>query len=261
MASKHNNLHLEPIASKTKLNIKQMHKANNTYTKHGAMLHEFLCVFSCHGWILYVGSDTPFLLNPITTTSVGLAYLNLSEKFASLGSGAMSAPPSDPKCTFLLIDEDDAILYRVQDDRRVRLSLPLPEKSPRSSIIASTTVFSGGRFYCVSSKCCFYVIDPVPPQPLVRQFKMNTDEIPREQWANFLVESDGEVLLAVTLCDPSHPDREVLSGFQVFRPRYSENKWVRVRSIGDRALFIHQFCCFSLSASGVGCKKNCIYHP
>lgn len=97
---------------------------------------------------------------------------------------------------------------------------------------------------------------------------MDPAQIPRHLSTKFLVEFNGDVLLVVLLAE----DRLVLLaghifneddflGFQVFRPDYSEKMWVKVDKLGDQAFFIHNCCSFSLPASDMGCKKNCIYHP
>lgn len=35
--------------------------------------------------------------------------------------------------------------------------------------------------------------------------------------------------------------------------------WVKVENKGDRALFVGENCCISVSASELGCKRNCVY--
>ncbi|KAK4390493.1 hypothetical protein Sango_2112600 [Sesamum angolense] len=35
--------------------------------------------------------------------------------------------------------------------------------------------------------------------------------------------------------------------------------WVKVENLGDRTLFLEDECCMGVTASKVGCKKNCIY--
>ncbi|KAK4428837.1 hypothetical protein Salat_1183600 [Sesamum alatum] len=46
---------------------------------------------------------------------------------------------------------------------------------------------------------------------------------------------------------------------EVFRLDIPNLSWVKVESLGDRTLFLEDECCMEVTASKVGCKKNCIY--
>jgi hypothetical protein len=84
----------------------------------------------------------------------------------------------------------------------------------------------------------------------------------------FLVESDGELLLVdkylscVGNCilsadgvDEIGVERDVR--FDVFRLDEKEKKWVEVRNLGDRVLFLGEDCVFSASCNGNG-DGNCV---
>ncbi|XP_028780875.1 putative F-box protein At1g65770 [Neltuma alba] len=56
-------------------------------------------------------------------------------------------------------------------------------------------------------------------------------------------------------------DKDILpTYFHVYKLIEDKRKWVPVKSLGDRAIFVGEDCAFSVSAQEFrGCKKNCIY--
>jgi len=76
-----------------------------------------------------------------------------------------------------------------------------------------------------------------------------------------LVEFDGEVLLVESLEKEEDFDTPTaaMEDLMIFKADLSGKKWVRVDSLGDRALFLEDGSSLSLSAADVGCKKNCVY--
>ena len=93
-----------------------------------------------------------------------------------------------------------------------------------------------------------------------------------------LVESDGELFLVDRYLsigpddDPGvnhddeiygHNDTYIVDTtvwFKVFKLDQSEQKWIEVKSLGDRVLFLGDNCAFSASATDLsGCKRSCIY--
>ncbi|KAL7082546.1 hypothetical protein ACP275_14G105400 [Erythranthe tilingii] len=76
------------------------------------------------------------------------------------------------------------------------------------------------------------------------------------QFREYLVESDGEILLVFLV---SRKCIDVVDDVEVFRLDIDRVLWVKIESIGDRALFLEDECCMWVDARKVGCNKNCIY--
>ncbi|KAL8027562.1 hypothetical protein ABFX02_14G103300 [Erythranthe guttata] len=76
------------------------------------------------------------------------------------------------------------------------------------------------------------------------------------QFREYLVESDGEILLVFLV---SRKCIDVVDDVEVFRLDIDRVLWVKIESIGDRALFLEDECCMWVDARKLGCKKNCIY--
>ncbi|KAJ4832460.1 hypothetical protein Tsubulata_016008 [Turnera subulata] len=80
--------------------------------------------------------------------------------------------------------------------------------------------------------------------------------VPSRQFRECLVESNGEVLLIFLISiNPSFQVGVV----EVYKLATEELTWKRVDLIGDRTLFLGSYCCMSVKASQVGCKKNSVY--
>lgn len=93
----------------------------------------------------------------------------------------------------------------------------------------------------------------------------------------FLVESSGELLMVdmylsmgppeVDLSDENEDVFEQFDGclgertvrFKVFKLDREGKKWVEVKSLDDRMLFLGDDCTFSASASDLSCCRNCIF--
>ncbi|KAL2232637.1 putative F-box protein At3g25750 [Sesamum indicum] len=76
------------------------------------------------------------------------------------------------------------------------------------------------------------------------------------QFREYLVESCGEILLVFLISRKSIDHVEDVEVFRLDIPKLS---WVEVENLGDRTLFLEDECCMGVTASKVGCKKNCIY--
>ncbi|XP_057966388.1 F-box protein SKIP23 [Malania oleifera] len=131
-----------------------------------------------------------------------------------------------------------------------------------------------GRFYAVdgNGRAVVVEMEPSPSVNLIAGAMFGGDK-------KCLVESNGELLLVdvylrmglaeedsdVDEGDGSSEElprilSERMGRFKVYRLSRSEQKWVEVRSLGDRILFLGDNCAFSASASDFyGRKGNCIY--
>ncbi|EYU39100.1 hypothetical protein MIMGU_mgv1a025591mg [Erythranthe guttata] len=76
------------------------------------------------------------------------------------------------------------------------------------------------------------------------------------QFREYLVESDGEILLVFLV---SRKCIDVVDDVEVFRLDIDRILWVKIENIGDMALFLEDECCMWVDARKVGYKKNCVY--
>ncbi|KAK9286207.1 hypothetical protein L1049_014591 [Liquidambar formosana] len=125
-------------------------------------------------------------------------------------------------------------------------------------------VLFDGKFYAVDSTGRTVVVGLSSTVTLVAKSVFGGDK-------KYLVESGGALLL-VDMYLSMDPEEDLGDGqialyiserivrFKVFRLDENEQKWVEVKSIGDRVLFLGDNSTFSASASDFsGCKGNCIY--
>ncbi|KAJ6905576.1 hypothetical protein NC652_023368 [Populus alba x Populus x berolinensis] len=47
---------------------------------------------------------------------------------------------------------------------------------------------------------------------------------------------------------------------EVYQLDVDDLTWIKMESLGDRTLFLGSNCCMSVSASKVGCKRDCVYY-
>ncbi|KAL3720599.1 hypothetical protein ACJRO7_005419 [Eucalyptus globulus] len=82
-----------------------------------------------------------------------------------------------------------------------------------------------------------------------------------------LVESGGDLYMVDRYFDEESRfsgiqagDVREAAGFKVYRLNQEWGKWDEIRNLGDVALFLGDYSCFSVSVKGFGgCKGNCIY--
>ncbi|XP_010266938.1 PREDICTED: F-box protein SKIP23-like [Nelumbo nucifera] len=129
-----------------------------------------------------------------------------------------------------------------------------------------------GKFYAVDHTGRTVTVDSSPAVTVIAFPVFGGDK-------KFLVESEGDLLLVDMYLsvgpddDPNNnEDEDAIFGhidsyiiektvkFEVFKLDPGRQKWVSMKSLGDRLLFLGDNCSFSASASDfAGCKGNCIY--
>ncbi|KAJ9159228.1 hypothetical protein P3X46_024748 [Hevea brasiliensis] len=72
-----------------------------------------------------------------------------------------------------------------------------------------------------------------------------------------LIESEGKILLVFLI---SRKSIKVVDDVEVYQLDTAKLTWIKKESLGgDRTLFLGANCCMSVSASRVGCRRNCVY--
>ncbi|KAJ4843113.1 hypothetical protein Tsubulata_002897 [Turnera subulata] len=83
--------------------------------------------------------------------------------------------------------------------------------------------------------------------------------VPCRRFRECLIESGGEVLLIFLVFKKSSTGTNVVADVEVYRLDTEELAWVRKNDLGDTTVFWGTNCCMPVSASQIGCKKNCVY--
>ncbi|KAK6121012.1 hypothetical protein DH2020_045249 [Rehmannia glutinosa] len=129
---------------------------------------------------------------------------------------------------------------------------------PSQNMQFSNAIGFKGKFYALSLQGSVVVIEDI--DSCFRITRIGADRaVPSKlsrQFREYLVELDGEILLVFLM---SRKSIDVVEDVEVFRLDIAKLLWVKVESIGDRTLFLEDECCMWVTASKVGCKKNCIY--
>lgn len=202
------------------------------------------------GWffLFYTGhSDQISLFNPVSNFIINLPPLGI--KLSNKLKGVLSVSPLSLDCVVLILDYDQAFLYR----RKQWMSVDIPNELDCCDYSGTDGVYCDGKFYCIVDG--FFVIDFGSTTPTANELIMDCSQLPSEEYDQdqTLVESDGEVLLVDLIYNRSH------GSIKVFKAEFSKMMWVRLKNIGDRALFVTSKGSFSVSANDVGCKSNCVY--
>lgn len=72
----------------------------------------------------------------------------------------------------------------------------------------------------------------------------------------YSVESNKEILLVFLI---SRKSTNVVDHVEVFRLNFDKLAWVKMESLQNKALFVGDNCCMSITTSKMGCESNCIY--
>lgn len=139
-------------------------------------------------------------------------------------------------------------------------------------------IYHKGQFYCVNYEGRVLIINS-PSQ--ISEIASPRYGVQFGGQIKHLVESSGDLFLVDRYLNPSgecyvnengqdytgsdhdfrycgNPDYPIC--FKVYKLNHEEKDWVRVKSLGGRALFVGDGCSFSIPAQDLaGCKENCIY--
>lgn len=129
---------------------------------------------------------------------------------------------------------------------------------PGKNMQFSNAIGFKGKFYALSLQGSLAVIEDVDSCFRITAIGGNR-AVPTKvsrQFREYLVESDGEILLVFLV---SRKSIDLVEDVEVFRLDIQKLLWVEVERLGDRTLFLENECCMGVTASKVGCKRNCIY--
>ncbi|KAL0361002.1 UNVERIFIED_CONTAM: hypothetical protein Sradi_3784700 [Sesamum radiatum] len=182
---------------------------------------------------------------------------NLSIKICTLSSF-----PEDRKgCTVLVITGACCAFFRWGKGEKAWTMEDCTVKEPYApsrNMQFTNAIGFQGKFYALSLQGSLAVIEDIDSR-----FRITATGDSRavaskmsRQFREYLVESGGEILLVFLLSRKSIDHVEDVEVFRLDIPKLS---WVKVEDLGDRTLFLEDECCMGVTASEVGCKKNCVY--
>ncbi|CAK9150951.1 unnamed protein product [Ilex paraguariensis] len=133
-----------------------------------------------------------------------------------------------------------------------------PYGSDQQFMKFSNVIHFEGKFYALSLQGTLAVIKFIDSRLSITSISTSraVPSVFSKHFREYLVESDGEILLVFLISTKS---MNLVDDVEVFRLEFSRLAWVKMESLGDRTLFAGANCFISVSASKVGCRRNCIY--
>ncbi|RRT36559.1 hypothetical protein B296_00050531 [Ensete ventricosum] len=206
-------------------------------------LHNWSCF---HGWLVLEHRRFS-LMNPFTGVRLDLPW----HKHGIMDVRYVSSAPTNPDCIVLVFHINELYVWRPGDTTWTIES--------NMDVIDYRSILNfQGKFYALDyytgSLVCFQVapfrIDILDVPPPEEFYGVSRNRI-------YLVESCGELLLVCLICSLKVPK------VYIFRLDLENKTWIRIRRLGDRALFLSGSHCdqhgISVSARETGCHRNCIY--
>lgn len=206
-------------------------------------LHNWGCF---HGWLVLEHRRFS-LYNPFTRVRLDLPR----HKHGIMDFRYMSSAPTNPDCVVLVFHINELYIWRPGD------KIWTIEQNMNVIDYRSIINFQG-KFYALDyytgNLVCFGVtpfrikiMDVPPPKEF---YGVSRNRI-------YLVESCGKLLLVCLICNLKIPK------VYIFQLDFENKAWIRIKSLGDRTLFLsgshfdqHGV---SVSARETGCIRNCIY--
>ncbi|XP_050281229.1 F-box/kelch-repeat protein At1g57790-like [Quercus robur] len=217
-------------------------------------------IYACsHGWLVLVDPDSMdcYLWNPISLEKALLPSL----KSINYSCCILSSSPSDPECHILFFNRlENSLLVCQKGDFEFNEQVDIFAEDVNLKNVAMV----GKTIYCLASRYTLYTAEVVGRT--VQFTRIIMEELPwpspldLPRFDAFIVESCGELFLVHMMFFGFR--MEEVYGFFVFRMDFEEKRWVKVKSIGDRTIFLCQHnntgCMHSL-ATELGIKTNSIY--
>ncbi|KAA8536361.1 hypothetical protein F0562_028839 [Nyssa sinensis] len=114
-----------------------------------------------------------------------------------------------------------------------------------------------GKLYALSLQGTLAVIEDIDSHPRIAAMSTSRaiPSLSSRHFREYLFESNGEILLVFLI---SRKTINIVDDVEVFGLHIPRLSWVKMESLGDRTLFAGVDCCMLVTASKVGCRRNCI---
>ncbi|KAI9084744.1 hypothetical protein K1719_033150 [Acacia pycnantha] len=158
----------------------------------------------------------------------------------------------------MAVDADGELsIWRTGDEKWIGIS-DAPDDAPYNDV-----VYHNGKFYAVDERSLTISVDLSLTIGIVTPAKPPVDCGPFDGPKRLLSFLGGLFLLEwdFDFAEMFLSGKNLLGTyFHVYKLNEGSRKWVPVKNLGNRAIFIRAHCSFSVSAQEFrGCQKNCIY--
>ncbi|XP_043704443.1 F-box protein At2g26160-like [Telopea speciosissima] len=230
------------------------------------------CWSSC-GWLITFGFDWEIdLLNPFSGDKIQLppqpkpendfpTELCLHRIF--LRKVILSSRPNK---TTPCEDDEKCVVMAIITGCKTLSFLRLGDEvwTPIDSKGIDDVIYFNGQFYAIDATGKVWMVDISSPQPKMIEFAEPGDDI--NIYAYFyLVESAGELFMLARDLYEGEGDQLMriheTDGFDVYKFNFDNRKWMEVKSLDNRALFVGANTSFAIFPSNhLQCEPNCIYY-
>ncbi|KAK3009281.1 hypothetical protein RJ639_014324 [Escallonia herrerae] len=122
----------------------------------------------------------------------------------------------------------------------------------------TNAIVFNGKVYALSLQGTLVVIEHIDSQFKITASSSSraVPSVPSKHFKEYLVQFDGEIFLIFLIFEKPI---NVADNVEVFRLQFPRLSWVKLKSLGEKALFAGAKTCMWVTASKVGCRSNCIY--
>ncbi|KAK7400388.1 hypothetical protein VNO78_11594 [Psophocarpus tetragonolobus] len=188
----------------------------------------------------------------------------------------LSSPPEDPNCTVMVltgISQPAFAFYKLKRSNTnsswitpeprwtmqdCTLTEPLVRQKHQAMEFANA-IGVRGKFYALSVQGSLVVIEDLDSVPKVTEISATrlVPSVSSNHFREYLLESEGEVLLVFLISRKS--SMHSVDGIEIYQLNLARLSWLKLGTLGERAVFVGSNCSVSVLASEVGCRRNCIY--
>ncbi|KAG4999470.1 hypothetical protein AAZX31_08G064400 [Glycine max] len=236
----------------------------------------------CSNGILIAEAEPLYMYHLWNPTQGVMFRLPLWDPKVPIKLAVLSSPTEDPNCTVMVltgIAQPAFTFYKLrrgsnysswitQEPQWTMQDCTLTESLGRRQKHVMQMQFTNaigfkGKFYVLSVQGSLVVIENIDSVPKVMDISGTRifPSVSSNHFREYLLESDGEVLLVFLISRKSSVHS--VDDVEVYQLNMGRLSWVKLESVGERAVLVGSNCSMSVLASEVGCRKNCIYfkHP
>lgn len=218
-----------------------------------------------HGWLVLLDSNSGdcYIWNPISNDKIQLPPLP-DTRYNELQC-LLSAPPHEPECCILFFDPPSSLYFCKPGTYNQEFHKYDLQPISKNSIMWFWTIFRGKLYGLSFQREILVLFDLdhdsgiVTATPMVNQPPDDFGEfLDMPHYACNLIQYDNDALLYVHMLYHGWQMQEIY-GFLVFRFDFIEKTWVKVKSIGETAIFLEDYRGTICSTKGTNLKRESIY--
>uniref|UniRef100_A0A2C9V4U5 KIB1-4 beta-propeller domain-containing protein n=1 Tax=Manihot esculenta TaxID=3983 RepID=A0A2C9V4U5_MANES len=239
------------------------------WRKERCVLPAYHILGCSHGLLVAKGDSDYSLCDPITLSWWSYWHIPEWDPKVPFLSAALSSPPRTGnrknKCIVMVltgISNPAFAFYRISEGRewiKKDSNIVDPHCSSSSLLQFTNGIWCKEKFYALSLQGTLAVIEDIDSDLSITALgkKRAVPSVLSMHFRECLMESEGKILLVFLI---SRKCIKVVDCLEVYQLDTAKLTWVKKENLGsDRTLFVGGNCCMSVSASEVGCRKNCVY--